>query len=396
MHVLDDILIVDLTQALAGPYCTMLLGDMGAEVIKVEPPGAGDQSRGWGPPFVAGESTYFLAVNRNKKSLTLNLKSDEGRQIVRRLVARADVLIHNMPRQSSQHETGVDAETLLALNPRLVHVSITGYGATGPYAERPGYDLIAQGESGLMSITGEPDGEPMRYPIPLADMTTGLYAALGIMGALLARQRTGRGQALDLSLLESQTAWLAILAGATLNAGEPPQRLGNIHPNIVPYQVFRAKDKYIIIGVGTQRLWTRFCEALGIADTALNDPRFATNADRLAHRAELVSLLQSILEQKEADYWLEAFRAAQIPSGPINSIPETLTHPQLVERGFIVEMEHPLAGLVKSLGNPVRFSDTPVSYRLPPPALGEHNAKILRELGFTPGEIGRLAERGII
>jgi crotonobetainyl-CoA:carnitine CoA-transferase CaiB-like acyl-CoA transferase len=396
MHVLDDILVVDLTQALAGPYCTMLLGDMGAEVIKIEQPGTGDQSRGWGPPFVEGESTYFLSVNRNKKSLTLNLKSDEGRGVMHRLIARADVFIHNMPRQSSQRKTGVDAETLLPLNPRLIYVSITGYGTTGPYAERPGYDLIAQGESGLMSITGEPEGEPMRYPIPLADMTTGLYAALGVVGALLARQQTGRGQVLDLSLLESQSAWLAILASAYLNVGKAPQRLGNVHPNIVPYQVFRAKDKYIIVAVGTQRLWVRFCEVLGIADTVMDDPRFATNADRLAHREELVELLQNILSQKEGDHWLEAFRAAQIPSGPINSVPETMAHPQLLERGFIVELEHPLAGLVKSLGNPVCFSDTPVSYRRPPPTLGEHNAAILGELGFTPEEISMFAKQGII
>lgn len=396
MHILDDILIVDLSQALAGPYCTMLLGDIGAQVIKIEPPGSGDQSRGWGPPFVEGESTYFLAVNRNKKSLTLDLKSDEGREIMHRLIARADVFIHNMPRQSSQRKTGVDAETVLDLNPRLVYVSITGYGTSGPYAERPGYDLIAQGESGLMSITGEPGGEPMRYPVPLADMTTGIYAALGILGALLARQRTGRGQVLDLSLLESQSAWLGILAGAYLNAGEAPQRLGNSHPNIVPYQVFRARDKYMMVAVGTQRLWGRFCEVLGITGTLMNDPRFATNPDRLAHRQELVELLQNILSQKEADYWLEALREAQIPSGPINSVPETLAHPQILERGFIVELEHPLAGLVKSLGNPIRFSDTPVSYRLPPPTLGEHNAAILGELGFTTGEISEFEAQGII
>jgi formyl-CoA transferase/CoA:oxalate CoA-transferase len=396
MHVLDDIRVVDLTQALAGPYCAMLLGDMGAEVIKVEQPGAGDQSRTWGPPFVAGESTYFLAVNRNKKSLTLNLKSEGGQEIMRRLIARADVFITNLPRQSSRRDTGVDAEALLGLNPRLVYVSITGYGMHGPYAGRPGYDLIAQGESGLMSLTGEPEGEPVRFPVPLADMTTGVYAALGILGALLARGRTGRGQVLDLSLLESHSAWLAILASAYLNGGEAPGRVGNTHPNIVPYQVFRAKDKYIIITVGTQRLWERFCEVLGVADTLMHDPRFATNADRLAHRRELVDLLQSILCQREADAWLEALGAAQIPSGPINSAPETLAHPQLVERGFVVELEHPLAGLVKSLANPVRFSDTPVSYHLPPPMLGEHNAAILEELGFNPGDIRSFAEEGII
>ena len=396
MHILDDILVVDMTQALAGPYCTMLLGDMGAEVVKIEQPGTGDQSRGWGPPFVEGESTYFLSVNRNKKSLTLNLKSDQGQEIIHRLVSRADVFFTNLPRQSSRRKTGVDAETLLDLNPSLIYAAITGYGDTGPYAERPGYDLIAQGESGLMSITGQPGGEPMRYPIPLSDMTTGLYAALGVLGALLARQQTGRGQVLDLSLLESQSAWLAILASAYLNAGEAPQRLGNIHPNIAPYQVFQAKDKYIIVAVGTQRLWTRFCEALGIVDTVMDDPRFSTNSDRLAHREELADLLQNILVQKEADYWLEALRAAQIPSGPINSVPETLAHPQLLNRGFDVDLEHPLAGWVKSLANPIRFSDTPVSYRLPPPTLGEHNTAILGELGYTPEEIGLFADGRII
>ncbi len=396
MHILDDILVIDMTQALAGPYCTMLLGDMGAEVIKIEQPGAGDQSRSWGPPFVEGESTYFLSVNRNKKSLTLNLKSDQGREIMHRLITRADVFITNLPRQSSRHSTGVDAETLLGLNLRLIYVSITGYGMTGPYAELSGYDLIAQGESGLMSLTGEPEGEPMRYPIPLADMTTGIYAALGVVGALLARQRTGRGQVLDLSLLESQSAWLAILSSAYLNAGQEPQRLGNIHPNIAPYQLFRARDKYIIVAVGTQRLWARFCEVLGITETVMEDPRFATNTDRLANRKELAELLQNILGGQEADHWLAAFRAAQIPSGPINPMPETLAHPQLLERGFSVELKHPLAGMVRSLANPVQLSDTPVSYRTPPPMLGEHNAAILRDLGFTPEEISAFAEQGVI
>jgi crotonobetainyl-CoA:carnitine CoA-transferase CaiB-like acyl-CoA transferase len=396
MPILDNISIIDLTQALAGPYCTMLLGDMGADVIKVEQPGSGDQSRGWGPPFVEGESTYFLAVNRNKKSLTLNLKSEAGQEIMLRLVQRADVFITNLPRQSSRRGTGVDSQTLLDLNPGLIYVSITGYGMTGPYAERPGYDLIAQGESGLMSITGEPEGQPVRYPIPLSDMTTGIYAAMGILGALLARQQTGRGQVLDLSLLESQSAWLGILASAYLNAGEAPRRLGNTHPNIVPYQVFQARDKYIIVAVGTPRLWTRFCEVLGISETVMNDPRFATNSDRLAHRNELIALVQEILAEREAEYWLEALREAHIPSGPINTVPETLAHPQLIERGFIVEQEHPLAGLVKSLANPIHFSETPAAYRLPPPALGEHKAEILEGLGYTSQEISQFLEKGIV
>ncbi|PWH19187.1 MAG: formyl-CoA transferase [Ardenticatenia bacterium] len=395
-RVLHNILVLDLTQALAGPYCTMLLGDMGADVIKIEPPRCGDQSRGWGPPFVDSQSTYFLAVNRNKRSLTLDLKTPEGREILRRLVARADVLVHNMPRLSSQRETGIDVETATTANPRLIYVAITGYGLSGPWAERPGYDMVAQAESGLMSITGEPEGEAMRFGIPLADMTTGIYAALGIVAALLAREHTGRGQVLDLSLLESHTAYLALPASALLNGGEPPRRVGNAHPSIVPYQLFKTRDKYITVAVGTQRLWERFCQVLGIEDTIMRDARFATNAARLQHRAELIPLLQEILLQRDAETWLEAFRAAQIPCGPINSVAEALAHPQLVERGFIVELEHPQLGVLKSLANPVHFSATPVTYRLPPPLLGEHTEAVLRDLGYTQSEIARFRADGVV
>jgi formyl-CoA transferase/CoA:oxalate CoA-transferase len=284
----------------------------------------------------------------------------------------------------------------MALNARLIYTSITGYGATGPFAERPGYDMVAQAESGLMSITGEPEGEAMRFGIPLADMTTGIYAALGILGALLARQRTGHGQILDLSLLESQAAYLAIPAGGYLNAGQVPQRLGNTHPNIVPYQIFKARDKYISVAVGTQRLWELFCQVLGVQDTIMKDPRFCTNADRLAHRGELIPLLQEAVGQKDAQTWLEAFRAAQIPSGPINTVAETLDHPQLVERSFIVDLQHHRTGRVRSLAHPVHFGDTPVSYRLPPPTLGEHTVLILQGLGYGQNEITVLKERGVI
>ena len=396
MSMLDNMRIIDLTQALAGPYCTMLLGDMGAEVIKIEQPGLGDQSRGWGPPFVKGESTYFLAVNRNKKSLTLDLNYAEGKAIMHKLISQSDVFVTNLPRQSSRQKTGVDSSTLMNLNPRLVYVSITGYGMTGPDAERPGYDVISQGESGLMSLTGDPDGGPVRYPIPLADMTAGIYAALGVVGALLAREKTGSGQVLDISLLESQSAWLAILASAYLNNGKEPKRIGNLHPNIAPYEVFRAKDKHIIVAVGTQRLWGLFCELLGLTDTVRNDPRFAANADRLANRAALGAIIEDKLAQKEASFWLESFREAQIPSGPINSVPETLEHPQLLDRGFLVELEHQTTGRVISLANPVRFSETANQYRLPPPLLGEHNQEILGSLGFPPDEIEDFGKKGVI
>ncbi|MFQ5576998.1 MAG: CaiB/BaiF CoA transferase family protein [Anaerolineae bacterium] len=396
-HVLQDITVIDLTQAMAGPYCTMLLGDMGAEVIKIERPGQGEQSRGWGPPFVEGESAYFLSVNRNKKSLTLNIGAPEGQTILRRLVAGADVFVCNIPRRASRERAGVDAATLLALNPRLIYATITGYGVTGPYADRPGYDMVAQGEAGLMSLTGAPDpnGEPYRYPIPMADITTGLYATIGILGALYARQQTGAGQTLDLSLLESQTAWASIVAGSYLNAGLTPARMGNDHPTIVPYQVFPAKDKYIIVAVGTEKLWAAFCRELDLTRLQ-HDPRFATNADRIAHRAEITALLSEHFKTQPAGYWLEKLRRAGIPNGPINRIPEAMAHPQHRARNFVVELEHPLAGVVKSLGNPVNFSDTGVSYRLPPPLLGEHTARILAGLNYTPAQIERLRQNGVV
>ena len=396
-QVLENILVIDLTQALAGPYGSMLLGDLGAEVIKIERPGSGDQSRGWGPPFVEGESTYFLSVNRNKKSLSLDIGQPAGQKILHQLAARADVFICNIPRQASRQRAGVDVETLQQLNPGLIYCSITGYGNTGPYAERPGYDLIAQGEAGLMSLTGEanPDGEPYRYPIPIADITTGMYATIGIMGALYVRGRTGRGQVLDMSLVEGQTAWNTMLASSYLNANVLPERMGNAHANIVPYQLFRAQDKYIIVAVGTEKLWQAFCDAFNLGHLK-NDPRYRTNPDRIGHRAELLAILEEMFARQPADYWLEKLYQIGLPSGPINRLPEALSHPQHRARNFIVELEHPLVGVVKSLGNPVNLSETPVSYRLPPPLLGEHTNSILTGLGYTEAEIKQLREGGVV
>ncbi len=393
--VLENIKVVDLTQALAGPYCTMLLGDMGADVIKVEQPGAGDQSRGWGPPFVEGESAYFLSINRNKRSLTLDIKSAEGQGILRKLIAAADIFVCNIPKAASRKRAGVDAETMQALNPRLIYCLISGYGGNGPYAERPGYDMIAQGEAGLMSVTGNPDGEPMRYPVPISDITTGMYSTIGIMGALLTRERTGRGQFMDMTLVESQSAWLSILASSLMNGGQEPKRLGNEHPSIVPYQVFQAQDKYIILAVGTERLWAGFCDALDL-EHLKNDSRFAINTDRLANREELVAILDEMFAARPADYWLEKLRIAGVPSGPINTIAETLAHPQHRARNFIVELQHPVAGLVKSMGNPVRLSDTPVSYRLAPPTLGQHTDEILTGLAYDATAIAALREQGVV
>jgi crotonobetainyl-CoA:carnitine CoA-transferase CaiB-like acyl-CoA transferase len=263
-------------------------------------------------------------------------------------------------------------------------------------AGRGGYDVVTQGESGLMSLTGHPEGGPVRYPIPLADVTTGIYSALGILAALLVRERTGKGQYLDMALLDSQASWLANVAGAYFATGKRPQRLGNVHPNIVPYQPLQAKDKYIIVAVGSERLWERFCSLLGLQETIMSDPRFATNKDRIAHREELIPLLQEVIRSQDADYWLERFTEADIPCGPINFVDQTLNDPQLLARGMIVELEHPLVGVVRSVGNPVNLSQTPVSYRRSPPLLGEHNEEILSSLGYGREEIATLEAKEVI
>jgi crotonobetainyl-CoA:carnitine CoA-transferase CaiB-like acyl-CoA transferase len=393
--VLDNIRVVDLTQALAGPYCTMLLGDMNADVIKIETPGAGDQSRGWGPPFVEGESTYFLSINRNKRSFTLDIRSALGQEILHQLIATADVFVCNIPKEASRRRAGVDLKSLQALNARLIYCLISGYGDTGPYAERPGYDLVVQGEAGLMSVTGEPDDPPMRYPIPIADIATGMYATIGILAALLARERSGRGQFLDMSMMESQSAWLTSLASGLLNGGESPQRVGNAHPNIVPYQVFRAKDKHLIIAVGTEKQWRALCDELGLASLK-DDSRFATNAQRNKNRGSLVRVLDELFSTECADHWLEKLKKTGIPNGPINTIAETLAHPQHRERHFIVELDHPLIGPVKSMGNPVNLSATPVNYRLAPPTLGQNTEEVLVELGYDETAIASFREKGVV
>jgi crotonobetainyl-CoA:carnitine CoA-transferase CaiB-like acyl-CoA transferase len=382
--ILDGVRVVELTEALAGPYCAMLLGDFGADVIKVERPGTGDQSRGWGPPFVGDESAYFLAANRNKRSIALNYDHPHDLEILLRLIASADVFMNNQPSLASLQKRGLDPQTLRAKHPRLIYCSITGYGFTGPKAERPGYDILAQAESGLMSFTGEPDGGPMRYPIAIADMTCGMYAAMGILGALFAREKTGQGQFLDMALFDSQLTWLANAGSSYLNANSEPRRWGNAHPNIVPYEVFRGRDsKYFVVAVGTERLWRKFVEVLQAEATFGSDARFASNPQRIAHRAELVSLLQERFDVQPQNIWLERFAKAGIPAAPINTAVEALRDPQALARGMIVQIEHPALREARSIANPVRFSDTPVTYRLPPPRLGEHNEEILRELEIS-------------
>jgi len=396
MSPLDGLRVLDMTEALAGPFCTMMLGDLGAEVLKIERPGSGDMARGWAPPFVGQESAYFLSVNRNKRSLTLNLKHPEAQAILHKLIPQSDVFVVNQPRLDSLRKLGADPDTLRGLNPRLIYCAVSGYGMTGPYAGQGGFDVVAQAQSGLMALTGEPDQGPMRYPTPLSDATAGVYSVIGILSALWARERTGTGQFVDVALLDGQVAWLTNVAGAYFATGQRPKKLGNAHPNIVPYQPFKARDKYLIVAVGSERLWDRFCQVLEITESIGKDPRFATNADRLPHRAELIALLEQVFVTRDAEFWLERLRAADIPCGPINEVDEALNDPQLLARGMIVELMHPAAGLVRSLGNPVHLADTPVDYRLPPPMLGQHTGEVLEQLGYGAGDIERLRGEGAI
>jgi len=382
---LRNLRVLEMTEALAGPYCAMLLGDLGADVIKIERPGVGDQSRRWGPPFLEGESAYFLSVNRNKRSVEIDFKAPEGLELLYQLVATADVLVTNVPRMASLERAKIDPATLHAINPRLIYSLISGYGHTGPKANRSGYDIIAQGEAGLMAITGDPGGGPIRFPTAMADISAGVYSTIGILSALYARDNatdgSGEGQVLDVALFDSQVTWLANIGSAVFATGERPQRLGNDHPTITPYQPFRTRDRMILVGVGTQNLWKKFCRILGVESTLMVDPRFETNPLRNENRAELSALLEEIFASRDAEAWLGELVAAGIPAGPIYFPDDTLKDEQLHARGMVVELEHPLAGLVRSIGNPVMLSKTGPTYRRYPPRLGEHNDEIQEELG---------------
>jgi formyl-CoA transferase/CoA:oxalate CoA-transferase len=382
--VLDSIRVVELTEALAGPYCAMLLGDFGADVIKVERRHTGDQSRSWGPPFVGSESAYFLATNRNKRSLSLDYNRPLGSEILHRLLATADVFLTNQRNPASFERRGFDSETICARYPRLIYCAISGYGHSGPKSGLAGYDIIAQAQAGIMSFTGEPEGEPVRYPIAIADMTCGLYSALGILAALLAREKTGRGQAIDMALLDSQLTLLVNAGSNYLNAGEAPERWGNAHPSIVPYQVFRGGDgRYFVAGVGTDALWQRFLRVIDATDTLGADPRFRSNALRTEHRLALIPALCEIFDKAPASEWVLRLTAEDIPASAIQTVGEAVNDPQVLARGLIVEIKHPTLDVVRSIANPIRLSSTPVLYRLPPPMLGEHSLEILQSLGYS-------------
>jgi len=385
--VLDGIRVVELAEALAGPYGAMLLGDLGADVIKVERNGSGDQSRGWGPPFVGTESAYYLATNRNKRSITLNYDHPLGAEILQRLLSTADVFICNQPSKLSLQRRGLDPETLRAKYPRLIYCSISGYGFTGPKAEQPGYDILAQAEAGVMSFTGDPDGGPLRFPIAIADMTTGMYSAMGILGALFARERNGKGDYLDMALFDSQLTWLANVGSSYLNAGVSPHRWGNAHPNIVPYQLFRGSDaRFFVVGVGTQEQWRRLVGILG-AEEIGSDARFGNNAARNQNREQLIPILQRKFDSLPSGDWLAMLKGADIPAAPIQTVGEALGDAQTLARGLVVELEHPTLQSAKSIANPIRFHERPIIYRMPPPLLGEHSRSILRELKYSESEV---------
>lgn len=392
---LADLLVLDLSRVLAGPYATMTLADLGAEVIKVENPSGGDDTRQWGPPWAGGESAYYLSINRNKKSITLDLKNEKGVEILRSLTRQADILIENF-RVGTMKKWGLNYESLREENPGLIYCTITGYGQTGPYSHRPGYDFIIQAEGGIMSIIGEEDGPPMKVGVAIVDITAGMNAAIAILAALHEREKSGMGQYIDIALLDSQLAWLANVGSNYLVTGERPARYGNAHPNIVPYESFATSDGWIAVGVGNDRQWQSLCNLAGWDELAA-DERFATNALRVEHRHILIPILQEHFRAHKKEFWVQLFLEAGIPCAPINTIDQALSDPHVGAREMLVELPHPTAGSVKIVSSPLKLSRTPTQMKSHPPLLGEHTDEVLRKfLGFTSDDLVCLREDGII
>ncbi len=403
---LAGIRVLDLSRVLAGPWAGQNLADLGAEVIKIERPGAGDDSRAFGPPWVKDaqgrdtkDSAYFTSANRGKKSMTVNLSQPEGQALVRELAAKSDVLLENY-KYGDLARYGLGYDDLSKVNPRLIYCSVTGFGQTGPFKERPGYDFMIQGMGGMMSVTGEPDdkpgGGPQRAGVPIADIITGMYASIAICAALAHRAQSGAGQHLDLALLDSQIALLAYQNTNYFATGKPPRRIGNLHPNIVPYQPFRASDGEVILACGNDNLYRKFCAAAGCAELA-EDARFATNGKRVENREELTRLLAAIFAKRTKKEWVALLDAAGVPNGPINDIAQVFDEPQVKARAVRIEVKHPVAGKVPMVASPMRFSGTPLEHKTPPPLLGEHTDEILRQvLGKKPEEIARLREAKVL
>lgn len=377
MQPLQGIRVLDLSRVLAGPYCTMVLGDLGADVIKVESP-EGDETRGWGPPFTEGESAYYLCVNRNKRSIVVDFKTDEGRAILHELIQRSDVLVENF-RPGTLARFALDFESTSAINPNLIYCSITGFGQTGPLRDKPGYDFMIQAMGGLMSFTGEPAREPMKVGVAVADLFAGQSAVIAILAALQARTLTGIGQHLDIALFDSQVAMLANVASNYFISGNLPKRYGNAHANIVPYQSFQANDAWFIVAVGNDRQFEKLCGVIGKWEL-VSDSRFTLNSERVKNREALIEILKPIFIQRTASEWLSALDAAGIPCGPINTLDKVFAEPQAEAREMLIHMQHEEIGDLRMVGSPLKFSETPVGYRLPPPKLGEHTQDILKEL----------------
>jgi len=403
---LGHVRVLDLSRVLAGPWASQVLADLGAEVIKVERPGAGDDTRAWGPPFLRDargeetrESAYFASANRGKKSIALDLSRPEGQDVVRRLAARSDVFLENF-KVGALERLGLGYEALAEENPRLVYCSITGFGQTGPYRKRAGYDFLVQAMGGLMSITGAPEGAPgggpMKVGVAVADVLTGMYAATAVLAALAHRERSGRGQHVDLALLDVQVAMLANQASSFLATGGPPGRFGNAHPSIVPYQAFATRDGHVVVAVGNDAQFARLCDVAGRPDLAA-DPRFASNASRVVNRATLIPILEALLLERPSSAWTEALEAAGVPCGPVNDLAQVFEDPQVIHRALRVELPHPVAGTVAVVRSPIRLSETPVIHRHPPPTLGQHSREVLAELlGMSDAEIEALRARGVV
>jgi crotonobetainyl-CoA:carnitine CoA-transferase CaiB-like acyl-CoA transferase len=392
MPPLDGITVLDLTRVLSGPYCTMLLADMGARVIKLEQPGKGDDTRAWGPPFLEGESAYFLSINRNKESVTLDFKQPEGRAVLDRLIAKSDVLVENF-RPGTLARLGLDYQTLAARHPRLIYCSISGFGHTGPRSKEPGYDAIMQAEGGLMSITGAADGAPYRLGVAIVDIVSGMFAAYGVAMALFARERTGRGQEVDLAMLDATVALLTYQAGNFFASGKVPARLGNRHPSIVPYETFAASDGEFVLAVGNDEQWRRFCAIAELPE----DERFATNRQRVTGYDQLRPFVADRLRTKPRQHWIDKLTAAGVPCGSVRNFQELFDDPQLVAREMLARVEHATIGQLKTLGVPIKLSDTPGAVRTPPPTLGQHTEAVLaQELGLSADAIAALRMQKVI
>jgi len=394
---LSGLRVLDLTRVLAGPTCTQMLGDLGAEVIKIERPEAGDDTRGFAPPFVPNtkESAYFVGVNRNKKSVTLDIAKPEGQGIILKLLEHCDILVENF-KVGALAKYGLGFEQLAKTHPRLIYCSITGFGQTGPYAPRPGYDALIQAMGGVMSLTGEPNGSPQKVGVPVADLFAGLYGCIGILAAVNHRNNTGQGQQIDIGMLDTHVAWLANQGMNYLATGENPPRLGNQHPNIAPYQEFPTKDGYIILAVGNDPTFERFCKAFG-QEALLADPRFATNPIRVQNRQLVTDTLTPVMKSKTTAEWIEALEALKIGCGPINTLGQVFADPHVQAREMVVEMAHGSGETVKVIANPVKLSATPPSYRSAPPVLGEHTQNVLTDvLKMRASDIAALKEKGIL